>query len=152
MARWADWLGAGSAVVGVAIAALVAWQGLRAFLHQRTTNDVALALSLFAEINRYWDRISSREGDAEYNYGQILAYFEVACALFNRQILTTAANSILSDHIVEVFSILQTSEGGKEILRRCRSADSTFSEIEKFGKLKFPQALRAVAFAEAREP
>lgn len=127
---------------------VAAWLGLRTFFHQRTSNDVSLALSLFAEINRYWDRISTGEGEVEYNYGQILAYFEVACALFNRKILTSDANSILGDHIVEVFATLQASERGREIIKRCRSSNSTFSELERFGKLRFSQALQTLAFAE----
>jgi hypothetical protein len=143
-----DWISAFSAAIGVLIAGIAAWFGLRTFQHQKTSNDIALALSIFAEINRYWDRISSSDADQDYNYGQILVYFEIACALFNRKMLASDANAILGDHIVEVFSILQSTDSGREIIRKCRSSDTTFAELEKFGKKRFPQALKALAFAD----
>jgi hypothetical protein len=147
----AEWLASGAAVSGAIVAVIAAWVGLRTFLHQRTSNDVALALSLFAEINRYWDRISLAQGEAEYNYGQILAYFEIACALFNKNILSSDANSILGDHIVEVFAVLQASENGRAIIKTCKSSSSTFSELEKFGKSRFSQALQTLAFEESKD-
>lgn len=141
-----DWISAISAACGVVIAAVAAWFGLKTFRHQKTTNDVSLALGIFQDINRYWDRIASKDGDQEYNYGQILAYFEIACALFNRSILSSHANAILGDHIVEVFMVLQSTEGGKEIIQRCRSADSTFVELEKFGRKRSSQGLTTINF------
>jgi hypothetical protein len=144
-----EWSSALSAATGVLIAGIAAWFGLRTFRNQKTSNDVTLALGIFGEINRYWDRISASEGGQEYNYGQILAYFEVACALFNRKILASEANAILGDHIVEVFSILEATENGREIIKKCRSSDSTFEELEKFGKKRFPQALKTLAFANS---
>lgn len=109
-----------------------------------------LALSLFADINRYWDRIVDEKGDHKYNYGQILAQFETAAALFNRKILGNEGQIVLKDHIVEVWLSLSSSEHGKELIEQCRSASATFTELESFFKIHQPTALLADKFAQER--
>jgi hypothetical protein len=129
---------------------VAAWVGLRTFRSQRTASDVQLALGIFGEINRYWDRISDKSGSYEFNIGQILAQFEIAAGLFNRSVLTKEATDILGDHIVEVFTHIRTSPGGEGLIEQCRSSHSTFSELNKFIKKKMPQALNAIAFREKK--
>tara|TARA_R110000868_G_scaffold345011_1_gene606096 strand:+ start:496 stop:1050 length:555 start_codon:yes stop_codon:yes gene_type:complete len=143
-----DWISAIAAVVGVLVAVVGGWIALRTFAHQRTANDVELALSIFAEINRYWDRISENSNNYQYDIGQVLTYFEIACALFNRDVLTKEATIILGDHIVEVFTQMQGDKHSKEFLEKCRSSEATFSELKKFAKQRLPQALNALAFSE----
>lgn len=108
-----------------------------------------LAVSLFNEINRYWDRLVDT-GDYKYNMGQILSYFEIACSLFNRGILTKSANLVLEDHIVEVFTQIQSDTGGQAFIRECLSSPTTFSELKTFFKGRMPQALNAMSFSDAR--
>lgn len=127
-----EWLTTIAAVIGAATAVIAAWIGLRTFSHQRTVNDVNLALNIFAEINRYWDRLNDKDSDYDYNLGQILAYFEIAANMFRNRILTKAATDILGDHIEEVYVKLQSSDYGKNLIDRCRSAETTFKELKKF--------------------
>lgn len=110
-----------------------------------------MALGIFNEINRYWDRITDNLGSFDYNIGQILVQFETAAGLFNRNVLTKDATDILGDHIVEVFTQIQASPEGKGLLDRCRSSGTTFSELTKFSRQRLPQALSALAYTE-REP
>lgn len=145
-----DWLSVIIASVGIAIAAWAAFVGLRTFQHQQTTNDVSLALTIFEQINRYWDRADEEFGNRNYNFGQILAYFEVASGLFNDKVLTEQARKILKDHIVEVFASLQSSEAGRDLLEHCRSSGNTFSELNKLAKTHFPEALLAQAFSATK--
>jgi hypothetical protein len=146
----ADWIGAASTLVAALIAAVAAWIGLRAYKDQRTTSDVGLALSIFGEINHYWDRLSEDSGKYEYNMGQILAQFEIAAALFNNRILTKDANVILADHIVEVFTQLNSTTEGETLIERCCSSPSTFKELRSFVNERMPQALNSLDFKTRR--
>ena len=148
MADAPSWISATAAALGVFVAGSAAYVGLRTYADQRTSYDVTLALSIFAEINRYWDRVSNGDGTAQYNYGQILAHFEVAAALFNDGILTDQASKILADHIVEVFTALETSESGRAVIAHCNSSSETFQELRSFAKKRFSKALLAQAFNE----
>lgn len=146
-----DWFSASAAIIGAITAVVAAYVGLRTFRHQQTTNDVTLALDIFGQINRYWDRAAEPGGGSNYNFGQILAYFEVAAALFNDGVLATQANKILKDHIVEVFSNFQINQSGQKLLDYCKSADTTLDELHKFARANFPEALLAQAFSENRK-
>lgn len=151
MADAPSWISAIAAALGVFIAGIAAYVGLRTYADQRTSYDVTLALSIFAEINRYWDRISAGAGTAQYNYGQILTHFEIAAALFNDGVLTDQASKILCDHIVEVFSTMEASDSGRAIITHCNSSSETFKELRAFAKKNFPKALLAQAFSQNQE-
>lgn len=144
-----DWVSALAGLVGAFTAVIATTVGLNTFRHQQTTNDVVLALAIFEQINRYWDR-ADEHGGSNYIFGQILAYFEVAASLFNDGILTKQASKILRDHIIEVFTSLQTSNAGREVIEHCRSSGTTFDELQKFAKTHFPRALLAQAFSDQR--
>ncbi|WP_156359408.1 hypothetical protein [Sphingomonas sp. Leaf242] len=150
MASATDWILASSSLLAAGVAGYAAWVGLATFKRQRTASDVDLAFRIFVEINRYWDRLSSDRQLYEYNMGQILAHFEIAAALFNRNILSTNAPSILGDHIVEVFTQIQASDAGKSLIAQCCSSDSTFSELIKFVRNRMPQALSSYGFQEQK--
>jgi len=140
-----DWISAISSLLAASVAGYAGWVGLATFKRQRTTSDIDFAFKIFGEINRYWDRIT--DGSSyDYNMGQILAHFEIASSLFNHQILSTDANSILRDHIIEVFTLIQSSDGGRLLLDRCGSSDSTFLELRKFAREHMPQALSVQKF------
>lgn len=150
MASAADWIAAMSTMVGAITAIVAAWIGLDTFKSQRTASDVNVALNIFNEINRYWDRHSSDPADYSYNMGQILAQFEIAASMFNSKILSSNATQFLGDHIVEVFSQLRSSLQGEELIMRCCSSDKTFVELQKFVKARMPQALNALEFRSRR--
>ena len=133
-------------VVGVGGGLLAAFVALRTLRHRKESFDVKLAYEILAEINRYWDRIADKEGDFDFNAGQILAQFEIASGLFNDRVLTGAAGKILEDHIVEVFTSWQSDTEGKQLLDKCRSSGRTFEELEKFIQHRFGRALLADAF------
>jgi hypothetical protein len=139
-ASLAEWIAAIAALVTVFIAA---WIGLQSFRQQRTSADVQLALSVFGEINRYWDRIADTDSgqakhDTAHDIGQILGQFELAAALFNRRTLSKAALPILKHHIIEVYTSLINSEHGRKLIDDCRSADSTLVELDSFLKRHLP--------------
>jgi hypothetical protein len=146
-----SWISASTGLAGLIVAGSAAFVGLRTYAHQRTSYDVNLALSIFAEINRYWDRATASEGATPYNYGQILAHFEIAAALFNDKVLTRQAAKILGDHIVEVFTALEGSENGRALLEHCQSSSETFKDLRKFAKTHFPKALLSQAFSDNRQ-
>ncbi len=125
--------------------------GLRTLSAHRTANDVSTALTIFSEINRYWDCLAQPDCDFKYNIGQVLTHFEIASALFNKNVLTETASVILADHMVEVFTTLQVSENGARLIEQCRSAETTFDELRMFAGKRFPQALNTLAFASKNE-
>lgn len=144
-----DWIEALSTLVAAATAVSAGYLGIRTFQHQRTSNDVQLALGIFSDINGYWDRIVDSESrHYEYDVGQILAQFEVAASLFNKAILTKDALPILKDHIVESFTHIKMSDEGKGIVQACQSSPTTFEELNKFLKKHLPTALNAASFRE----
>jgi len=148
MSDVADWIAALASTGALAVAGYAANIGLSTFRQQRTASDVELSLGIFADINRYWDRICDSGDNYEYNIGQILAHFEIAASLFNKKVLTEQARLVLSDHLIEVFSSLQASPEGKSLMARCRSADATFSEIKCFLRENLPQALSTMNWQE----
>ena len=83
--------------------------------------------------------------------GQIFAQFEIASRLFNDRILTNDALPILKDHIIEVYTLVQSSDYGKKFIEDCRSSPTTFEELSKFLKVYFPKALLAQQFTERIE-
>lgn len=147
----ADWFTATAALCTAAIAYNAARTGLATFRHQRTSFDVQMALGIFDNINRYWDRLASDGEHYTYNMGQILAQFEVAAALFNNGVLTKTAEPILKDHIVEVFVQLISTDEGKRTVSQCSSSPDTFKELRRFLAAHAPTALRALTFQESRE-
>ena len=150
MAGAPEWISAIAAASGVIIAGSAAYIGLRTYAHQRTSYDVSLALNIFAEINRYWDRAIATDALSDYYYGQILVHFEISAALFNDGVLTRQASKILADHIVEVFAALEASESGRALIKHCQSSPDTFDELRKFARRHFPQALLSQAFSERK--
>ncbi len=139
-----DWISVAANVATAGIAAFTAWFGIRIFKHQRTSSDIQLALGIFATINSYWDRISDNRGKTyQYDMGQIFAQFETAARLFNDSILTKGALPILKDHIVEVYTSVQSSDEGKKFIENCISSPTTFEELRKFLQKHFPTALLA---------
>lgn len=113
--------------------------------------DVQVALEIFAKINSYWDRLTdSSSTHYQYDMGQILAHFELAAMLFNRETLSKDALPILKDHIIEVFTSLQTSVDGRRIIELCRSSPDTFKELTAFARDHMPTALRVLQFADSR--
>jgi len=151
MASFPEWLEALSTFAGAAVALVAAWVGLKTFRNQRAASDVQLALGIFAEINRYWDRLSENSGSYQYNMGQILAQFEIAAGLFNNKILEEKAAIILADHIVEIFCQIKDSPDGAALLEQCKSSEATFSELKKFINKRAPQALNALKFIDERQ-
>lgn len=146
-----NWISAGSSFGTTIIAVVAAWVGLATFKSQRTTSDITLALDIFKEINRYWDRLSAEKdsGSYQYNMGQILVQFEIAAGLFNEKTLSGKANIILGDHIVEVFTLLSSSADGKMLLSQCASSPTTYVELRKFMSERMPQALVSLDFKDA---
>lgn len=147
MSTASDWISAVATLCATGIAGAAAWFGLRTFAHQRTVNDVQMAVGIFNQINHYWDRLIDSK-NYDYNMGQILSYFEIACSLFNRNILTDSANLVLGDHIVEVFTQIIADEKGRKFIDRCLSSPNTFSELKCFFRRRMPQALNSMAFAK----
>ena len=146
-----DWLSFAANATTAGVALYAAAVGLKTFNSQRTSTDVSLSLTIFAEINRYWDQLSKDASDYDYNMGQILAQFEIASGLFNRGVLTNQATLILGDHIVEVFTQLRASSDGQDLIDRCCSSDTTFEELKRFAASRMPQALNVAQFRAARE-
>jgi hypothetical protein len=139
-----EWISAGAGVVTAFIAAFTAWFGIKIFKHQRTSSDVQMALGIFTTINFYWDRITDSDGaNYKYDMGQIFAQFETAAKLFNDDILTKDALPILKDHIVEVYTNIQSTNEGKDFINSCISSPTTFKELKEFLKCHFPTALLA---------
>lgn len=138
-----------SGLLAVGVGSIAAVIGLKNLRHQRTTSDVTLALAIFRDINRYWDRLQDNP-DCNYDYemGQVLAHFEIAATLFNRKALNKAALPILKDHVVEVFTLLKTTPRGEELIGKCCSSPSTFSELQSFLRAHLPTALNALVFRE----
>ena len=142
----ADWI---SALAALVTAGIVAYLGLITFQHQRTSNDVELALGIFSSINCYWDRLTDSKGvNYKYDMGQILTHFELAATLFNNSTLTSQALPILKDHIVEVFTSIQISPDGHLLIETCRSSPETFNELRKFAKQHMPTALNALSYCD----
>ena len=134
-------------MVTVVVAAFTAWFGIKIFNHQRTSADVQLALGIFSSINFYWDRITDNKGsNYKYDMGQIFAQFETAARLFNDSILTADALPILKDHIIEVYTSVQSTKEGSDFIQNCESSPTTFEELRKFLKDHFPAALLAQQF------
>lgn len=133
-----DWISA----IASAVTALVAiYLGAITFRQQRTSNDVQLALSIFSEINRYWDRITDNgSNNYDYHMGQVLTKFETAATLFNKHALADTAQSILKDHIIEVFCAIKASPDGDNLIATCRSSPDTFKELRKFLRHYLPVA------------
>lgn len=130
-----DWIGIADLLVTCAALGIAYWAAKTAvetLKNQRTTNDVALALSLFDKINNYWDMAVNNPAQNQYCLGQILAYFETAAGLFNRQVLSYHASEILSHHIVEVWSKMRASDSGKQFIDQLRSSATTFDELNIF--------------------
>jgi hypothetical protein len=145
----ADWIAASANVATAGVAAFAAYYGVRTFQHQRTANDIQLALNIFQSINRYWDRmIDTKSANYDYDMGQILAQFETAATLFNRQVLTRDALPILKDHIVEVFGSLVANSDGEKLINASCSSPDTFKELKAFLKEHTSTALNALSFRE----
>jgi len=132
------------------VAVIAAWIGLKTFKSQRTVSDIQLAISIFNEINRYWDRIGDGIGTYQFNMGQILAHCEIGADLFNRNALTKDASGFLGDHIVEIFTMIRSSPEGRALIDQCCSSPTTFEQLQKFVRDRMPQALSALDFSRQR--
>ncbi|RYZ78828.1 MAG: hypothetical protein EOP06_28340 [Proteobacteria bacterium] len=150
MATLPDWISAIAAVVGlpgVAISIIIA---ARAFRKQASSSDIQTAYDIFKEINRYWDLIALEEKKFNYCCGQILSQFEIAASLINNGRMSSDADMVLKDHIIEVFTQLQMDENGKKVIESCLSSKETFCELKKFAKRYQPQALAFMGFNQNR--
>lgn len=149
---WTAWIEAIAAIATAGAAVYAAVFGIRTFRYQKSVNDVDLSFRIFSEINRYWDRVIDGSETKDYDYGQILSYFEIAATLLNNGILSKDAEKILTDHIIEVFSDLKSSEAGKALLERCRSSNSTFADLQNFAAKRFTKVLLAQSFGDRLDP
>jgi hypothetical protein len=79
--------------------------------------------------------------------GQIFAQFETAARLFNDSILTADALPILKDHIIEVYTNVQSTDEGRAFIQNCMSSPTTFEDLRNFLRTHLPTALLAQQFA-----
>ena len=125
-----------SSLLTVMFAAIALAFGWFTFSRQKTSSDVETMLSIYGKINEYWDRFidEKQSSTSVYNMGQILSYFENACFLVNKKIVSRDASACIEDHIYEVWTNLNNRVDSKEYFEKFVSADSTFCEIKKFVK------------------
>lgn len=130
-------------LLGVAVSIFIA---ALAFRKQASSSDLGTAYDIFKEINRYWDLIALEKSDFSYCCGQILTQFEIATALINRGQLSNAAEIVLRDPIVEIFTKLRADENGRKVIDSCLSSSESLCELKFFARRHQPQALAFLGF------
>lgn len=118
------------------VAMVVAVYAIRAFNHQAKATDTNSILVLMGYINEAWNeyRLAMEEADEVYFFGQLLSFYETACYLFNKKLLSKRVKGLLADHIVEVMAMFRNDKKALGYFDRVASAPTTFCEIKEFLK------------------
>jgi hypothetical protein len=141
MPTWTDQVQAWTAVGSLLIALGAAWfvvvtirQAASALRAQRVSTDIASVLVIWERLDGHWIRFRSTNNDEDrsFEFGQLITYYEMACALFRDRVFTTRAARTLHEHLHEILPAMQQTAAYKELFDKLKSRDQTFENIRWF--------------------
>lgn len=91
-------------------------------------------LSLWERLDHHWSRFlnASDESSRTFEFGQLTAYYELACGLFRDNVLTTKAARTLREHLNEILPRMRNHPDFSARFEALRSEPSTFENIAWF--------------------
>jgi hypothetical protein len=148
MPTWADKLEAYSALAAVLVAIVSAVlvvlslrQAASALRSQTVSSDTQTVLTIWERLDSHWQRFVQAGDDSEkrkFEFGQLASYYEMACALFRDDVLTTNAARSLEEHLEEILPAMRKHPEFNALFTELTSQDSTFSNIRWFCDVRRP--------------
>jgi hypothetical protein len=138
---WTDelqaWSSLGSFLVaGGAVGFIIAQlrQAASALRAQNRSSDIASVLTIWDRLDQHWIRFraANTEEAKNFEFGQLVSYYEMACSLFRDGVFTTRATRTLHEHLHEILPAMQRDVTFRGLFDRLRTDDSTFENIRWF--------------------
>lgn len=137
MPTWADQVQAWAALTGLLIAVVSAWfvilslkQASAALVAQRVSSDIASVLVIWERLDNHWVRFRSASADErDFEFGQLISYYEMACSLFRDRVFTTRASRTLHEHLLEILPAMEGTAEYKALFHKLQSREETFENI-----------------------
>ena len=131
---YGQWAGV---VVAVISAIFVVWGLFYAagtLKAQKLSTDVQNMLTVWAKLDEHWVRFQAvtDEKTRAFEFGQLISYYEIACALFKNNVFTTSAAVTLGEHLRDVIPIMQTNDHFKNLYAALQTRNDTYENIKWF--------------------
>jgi hypothetical protein len=141
MVTWADKVQACVAILSLlasigsaAFVVLSLRQTAHAIRSQNTSSDVNSVLTLWERLDHHWVRFkaASDEKAIKFEFGQLIGYYEMSCAWFNKKAFSTSASEMLFNHLKDVLRVMKENEKFSSLFKSLVSDGETYKEINQF--------------------
>lgn len=141
MLSWADRLQAWTSLGSLIVAGAATWfivlqlqQAASALRAQNSSSDIASVLAIWERLDQHWVRFrnATNEGERRFEFGQLIAYYEMACSLFRDGVFTTRATRTLHEHLHEILPVMQQDPTFGGLFNALRTDNTTFENIRWF--------------------
>lgn len=138
MPTWTDkWqavaavLSAATALISVFFVVASLRQTSAALLAQNRSTDVASVISLFERLDSHWCRFRTAENAeaANFEFGQLIGYYELSCRLFRDKVFQTKAAFTLYQHLHDVLTVMQQNDQFQTRFSNLKSQPDNYENI-----------------------
>lgn len=140
-ADWPDAVSAGVTVISAPLALWALFQGKSALRAQNASTDIQTVLTLWERLDTHWQRFRAAEAkEQQFEFGQLISYYEIACQLFRSGVLKTEAARTLEEHLDEILPRMQKHSQFCKLFEELKSDEETFADIRWFCARRRPGA------------
>ena len=106
-------------------------QAAKALESQNRSTDVTSVISIFQILDEHWCRFRSADSDKDqdFEFGQLISYYELSCRLFKDRIFQTSAANTLYEHLHDVLTLMRQNSDFKKRFDNLRSQDDNYENI-----------------------
>lgn len=130
MVSWSDQAQAYSAIISVPFLVAGVFYASWTFLAQKRATDVSNVLAVFERLDHHWCRYRSHIDDKGFEFGQLISYYELSCALFRHDAFNTKLSDVLRYHLYDVLVSMNSHVEFKQSFDELRSEPDTYENIQ----------------------
>jgi hypothetical protein len=98
---------------------------------QDESSDTACVLEIWARLDAHWVRFRQADPEnAQFEFGQLISYYEMACKLFKDKVFKTRAAVILFNHLQDILPEMRRNANFGHYFDDLKSQPDTFESID----------------------
>ncbi len=131
--HWNDVITTGLAVLSAPAALVALFQTRTALRKQAISSDLQTALTVWDKLDGLWVRfLRASKKNEEFEFGQLVSYYELACGLYRDDILSTDAARTLKEHLRDLLPLMLNDPDYGKRFKDLSTAPDTFANIRWF--------------------
>ncbi|MDT8760301.1 hypothetical protein MZO42_16490 [Sphingomonas psychrotolerans] len=138
MVTWVDQVQAYSSIASIIIGLISVIfviaslrQASTALKAQNRSTDVSSVITLFERLDAHWCRFKEarEESKRDFEFGQLIGYYELSCRLFRDRVFQTNAALTLYEHLHDVLNAMLAHPDFKQRFEAVRSQPDNYENI-----------------------